>query len=99
MAIRADIAGQRYRLIGFDTPETRFADCADERAMGNRATRRASELVATARELTLHVHEGRDRYGRGLAELKVDGRDLGRVLIEEGLARAYHGGKRAVWCN
>ena len=39
-----------------------------------------------------------DRYGRLLAWLMLDGRDVGRVLISENLARPYDGGQRMAWC-
>lgn len=41
-----------------------------------------------------------DKYGgRILAEVHVDGRSLADMLIERGLARPYHGGKRDGWCQ
>jgi endonuclease YncB( thermonuclease family) len=39
-----------------------------------------------------------DRYGRLLAYLSVNGRDLSRSLIENNLGRQYEGGKRKGWC-
>ena len=38
-----------------------------------------------------------DVYGRKLRNLAVDGRDVGDVLVSEGLARPYGGGRRG-WC-
>lgn len=85
------------RLLGFDTPETRDAACAAERIHGNRATLRLRELVAGG-EIGLNG-QGRDRYGRALVSLSVDGEDVGDVLIREGLALRYSGGQRANWCE
>jgi endonuclease YncB( thermonuclease family) len=39
----------------------------------------------------------RDRYDRVVAYIVVDGRDLGEVLMAEGLARAWRG-RREPWC-
>jgi micrococcal nuclease len=72
-------AGVRYRLVGFDCPETFRAKCDEELALGLAASRL-------------------DKYGRTLATLTVNGRDVGEVLISEGLARAYKGRKRESWC-
>ena len=36
--------------------------------------------------------------GRVDATVIADGADVGKVLIEEGLARPYSGGKRRGWC-
>lgn len=33
----------------------------------------------------------KDKYGRTLARVLVDGRDIGEILIEEGLARPSKG--------
>jgi endonuclease YncB( thermonuclease family) len=90
---------KRYRLVGFDTPETFQAGCDAELALGERAKDRLRELVATG-PVRLAVDEGHsDRWGRGLATLTVGGRDVGTTLIREGLAVAYSGkGRRIDWC-
>ena len=41
------------------------------------------------------IESGRtDKYRRTLAHVEVNGRDVGEILIGEGLARPYKGGKR-----
>jgi len=40
------IAGETFRLVGFDAPETYRARCPSERELGNRATFRLRQLVA-----------------------------------------------------
>ncbi|MGB1216173.1 MAG: thermonuclease family protein [Pikeienuella sp.] len=92
------IGEDRYRLMGFDTPETRFAKCDAERELGNQATRRLESLISAAQSVTLHVEPRPDRYDRFLAVLEADGQDVGPVLISEGLARPYDGGQRQGWC-
>jgi endonuclease YncB( thermonuclease family) len=66
---------QEYRLVGFDTPETARGKCPSEIEKGNRAT---------ARALTKDCNMGR-RCGR----LTVNGKDVGEILIAEGLAVPY----------
>jgi micrococcal nuclease len=87
-----------HRLLGFDAPETHGADCPAEAALGRRATARLRELLAGARRIVLTPSGRRDRYGRELSTLTVDGRDVGETLIHEGLARLYDGGRRRPWC-
>ncbi len=91
--------GVKYRLVGFDTPETYQPKCDYEKARGHEATMRVRTLIAEAKIVDLVVLPGRDKYGRGLARLFVRGQDVGQFLISEGMARAYDGGKRASWCD
>ncbi len=92
-----DVAGQRYRLVGFDTPEIYHARCDYELALGETATARRRELVGSGQRLELAVLPGRDRYDRGLTQLFVGRRDVGDVLIAEGLPE-HGGGRRDSWC-
>jgi micrococcal nuclease len=85
------------RLVGFDTPETKEPDCAAERALGEKATLRLRALVKSG-QVRLYL-QGHDKYGRDLARLTVAGRDVGDILVGEGLAHAYHGGQRGGWCD
>ena len=94
----AKTGGLSIRLVGFGTPETFYADCANEKARGDAATARLRQLISAAGTLQLFIQDERDRYGRGLGSLLVDGQDVGDVLISEGLARRYSGGRRRGWC-
>ncbi len=85
------------RLMGFDTPETYYARCVAEYWLGIQAKRRLIKLLASGR-LRLEPH-GRDKYRRLLARIYVDGVDVARVMIREGYARPYHGGRRKGWCG
>ena len=85
------------RNRGFDTPETKSPGCVSERALGLRATTRLRSLVAQdGIEIAPY---GREKYGRLLIGLSVQGRDVGDTLIDEGLAVAYRGGSRINWCE
>ena len=91
--VRGDAKGTR--LVGFNAPETRNARCAKESELGKRATKRLVELVATSNMDLVKVPcackpgtEGTDacNYGRSCGILRADGRDVGQILISEGLA-------------
>ena len=90
-------AGDKIRIADIDTPETHPPRCADEARLGEAATLRMQALL-NAGPLTLRT-DGRDedRYGRKLRVVTRDGESLGDVLVAEGLARPYGGGRRA-WC-
>jgi micrococcal nuclease len=87
----------RARLTGYDTPESHEPGCAAEARAGRQATQRLNALLAGARSVEPRFG-GIDRYGRHLVRLTVDGRDVGAILIAEGLAVPYSGGRRIDWC-
>lgn len=95
--------GERIRLVNVDAPESFRPRCERERIAGLEAKARLAALVR-ARQLSL-IRSGRDRYGRTLAYARVQGRDIGTVLVAEGLALPWHSGPQAraerlrYWCG
>ena len=87
----------RARLTGFDTPESFEPGCVAEARAARAATDRLRGLVAGATRVEARLG-GVDRYGRRLVALRLDDQDVGAVLIAEGLAVAYAGGRRIDWC-
>lgn len=91
--------GRRYRLANIDTPEMGDrARCGAERRLAQRATQRARALLDNARRIEVHPIGRDDRYGRSVAYVRIDGRDLGEALMAEGLARPWRG-RREAWCD
>jgi endonuclease YncB( thermonuclease family) len=91
------IDGTKVRVLDIDAPETHPPRCPREAELGARATRRLTELLNEgAFELEVGGRD-RDRHGRSLRRLVRNGRSLGDVLVSEGLARPYGGGRRP-WC-
>ncbi|MGO6883037.1 thermonuclease family protein [Rhizobium ruizarguesonis] len=87
--------GTPVRLVGYNTPEKFEPQCSHEAALGNRASQRLKELVSTGKSTVTRVAcsckpgtEGTSKcnYGRSCGYLHVDGRDVGQILISEGLA-------------
>jgi endonuclease YncB( thermonuclease family) len=108
------IDGQPYRLVGFDTPESgQRAKCAVERELAARATRRLRQIVAGGGLKFQRVPcgcpvgaEGTDKcnHGRLCAVLTAADRDIGLILVGEGLARRYscvaaHCPPKQPWCT
>lgn len=92
-------AGDNWRLVGLDTPETYRPQCDYELALGRAATARLRQLVVSGLGVNLVALPGRDRYDRGLARLYIGGDNIADILTSEGLARRYDGGKRQGWCG
>ncbi|MEP3328920.1 hypothetical protein [Sedimentitalea sp.] len=54
--------------------------------------------MASVRSVNLVILPGRDKFNRGLARLYVERTDAADILLSEGLARRYGGGRRSSWC-
>ena len=89
--------GTKIRIAGIDTPETHQPKCAAEAKLGAAATRRMLQLVNAGPFTLQSINRDEDRYGRKLRILTRGGKSLGDILVEEGLARYYKGGRRS-WC-
>ena len=86
---------QRVRLHGIDTPESRTRNLA-EKKLGLAAKERLKELcVGRFKVKSL----GKGKYGRVLGiPYTEDGQDICQLLINEGHAVEYYGGKKKkVW--
>jgi micrococcal nuclease len=77
------------RLIGVDTPETVHPSKPVER-FGKEASRFTRDLL-TGKSVAVERERGstRDRYGRELAYLRLDGLDVNREIIRCGYGFAY----------
>ena len=89
----------RVRLANVDTPEMHGA-CESETKRANAARERLVQLVPRGTVVELKNIKDDKYVGRIDANVILpDGRDVGRVLINEKHGRPYGGGKRAGWCN
>lgn len=90
----ADGERHRVRLAGIDAgevaPYTRCRQRPDVWACSSAGRASADHAATRARQLTDNgarcTIQGRDRYQRIVATCTVNGRDLGSILVSEGLA-------------
>ena len=89
------LAKQRIRLKGINAPESRTRDL-EEKKRGLAAKARLTELCGETFQLTSF---GKGKYGRILGiPYTEDGQDICQMLIKEGHAVVYDGGKKSkVW--
>ncbi len=84
------------RVAGIDTPELR-SKCHEEKVKALAA--KAFTMGAVGIYVNLYDIKTGKYAGRVIARVETqDGKDLGSLLIAEGLARPYDGGKRKGWC-
>lgn len=89
----------RVRLINVDTPEM-HGECESETQRANAARNRLRNLIPRGTVVNLQNIKDDKYIGRIDANVILpDGRDVGRVLINEKHGRPYSGGKRAGWCD
>jgi len=88
------------RVLGIDTPEKApRAKCEKEAELGKKATEFTKKVVTEAKSIDVQLKSW-DKYGgRVLGTITLDGKDLTKMLIDAGLARAYFGEKKSDWCK
>ena len=91
------LQGVNLRLESYDTPEPYNDICGGraEIALAKRASALLLQLLNSG-PFTVDAH-GSDRYGRTLATIRINGTDVGDILIAEGLARRWPNGEE-FWC-
>jgi endonuclease YncB( thermonuclease family) len=102
------------RLVGFNAPETRRAQCDFERDLGGKATARLRDLVRSTKLdfefVACSCRSGTEgtsscNYGRRCGTLKANGQDVGAILIRENLAVPFVCGQTSCpptpkpWCR
>ena len=95
-----DIIGYRMaiRVNGIDTPEMR-SKCKAEKVLARQAKQITVAALRDAKVIELRNMK-RGKYFRIVADVYVDGHNLGDILIQKKLAVPYDGGtKMKDWCQ
>ena len=79
------------RIAGIDTPEIK-GKCLKEIALAMQARNLVRRMLGQARRIDLLDAE-RGKYFRIVARVLADGKDIGHILIDRGMAVAYDGGE------
>jgi len=91
------LRGERVRLMGIDTPESRTSN-KWEKILGKKSKERLKELVTQNKgKVTLQTtKEGKGKFGRILGYLNSESgdRSFNQILVDEGHARPYFGGSK-----
>jgi len=93
-----DIIGKniRIRILGINAPEIN-GKCTFEKELAIKARDFVQILLDNA-DLVILKNLNRGNFFRLLAEVIVDGKDLGELLIANDLAVRYQGQKKLSWC-
>jgi len=89
--------GKKWRLISIDAPELAEPGCDNERRLAIAARNRLQELLSGAYRIRPNGRD--DPNGRALVDILLpDGRDVGHVLMDEGLAQKWPN-RGNIWCE
>ena len=89
----------RVRFLDIDAPEL-AGECDSEIIAANASRDRLAELIPVGSMVTLSRIKDDKYLGRIDAAVTNDkGMDVGPIMISEGHARPYSGGKRNPWCE
>lgn len=93
------IHGTNIRLEGFDTPEPTTDICGgqEEVDLAHQASARLLQLL-NGNSWTVETFGVDGTGNRVLGTIRIDGRDVGDILIAEGLARSWPNGDEW-WCR
>jgi len=88
------------RVLGVDTPEKApRAKCDKEAKGGQAATDFTKKKVAEAKKIQIEIKDWDKFGGRVLGDVIIDGQSLSKMLIDNQLARPYHGEAKKSWCE
>jgi len=79
----------KIRLVGIDAPETSKKKRQPGQPFGRKAEKYLAGLVLN--KVVDIKGYGSDRYGRILAEIYIDDRNINLAMVKTGLAEIYHG--------
>ncbi len=86
------------RVAGIDTPEIR-GKCIEEKRLALKARIVVWSNLVGAKHINL-LNIKRGKYFRIVADIEVDKKDLGKLLVDKGYAVVYNGGKKTKdWCD
>lgn len=95
-----EIIGYRIgvRINGIDTPEMR-GQCQQEKELARQAKQLTVTQLRAAKKIELRNMK-RGKYFRIVADVYVDGKSLGEMLIKRSMAVPYDGGHKGKdWCE
>ena len=101
--LRFSNLGESVRIKDIDGPEKGHrAKCKGERELERLGSVYAEQLIAEAKDVRPVFSDPpeRDRYGRYVGDVTIDGQDYGDLMIAAGYAKRWNYGKepKPTWC-
>ncbi|RZA09660.1 MAG: thermonuclease family protein [Proteobacteria bacterium] len=97
--VQAESGSYSVRMLGIDTPETHYLG-KSQGEWGEKAADRMKKILPPGTEVTLEFNsEGCDKYGRVLAYVFKDGKNINAQMAKEGWAVSYCVGPDTNYCE
>ena len=91
------LGAEKITIAGIDAPEARSPACSREARLGVDSAVRLRRMLNDGAVTLEGAAWGRDKDGAALRHVRVNGVDVGHVMIAAGLAHNLAGGARS-WC-
>lgn len=91
------LGAEKIAIAGIDAPEAHTPGCSREARLGVDSAVRLRRMLNDGAVTLEGTPWGRDKDGAALRRVRVNGVDVGQVMIAAGLARSLAGGTRS-WC-
>ena len=89
----------KVRLLGLDTPEISNPKCEQEYALGIDARNFVNNLISEGVSIKFKTEYNRDFFGRILSYIIVDGENVSKKMVSNGLGVRYDRGNKKDWCE
>ena len=86
---------ERVRMYGIDTPESRTSD-PEEKVYGKLSKQFVKDNLPIGSMKTLVTHkDNKGKFGRILGDFLIEGKSLGKTMVDKSLAVVYNGEDKA----
>jgi len=89
----------KVRLLGLDTPEISKPKCEQEYALGIDARNFVNNLISEGVSIKFKTEYNRDFFGRILSYIIVDGENVSKKMVSNGLGVIYDRSNKKDWCE
>ena len=89
----------KVRLLGLDTPEISNPKCEQEYALGIDARNFVNNLILEGVSIKFKTEYNRDFFGRILSYIIVDGENVSKKMVSNGLGVIYDRSNKKDWCE
>ena len=89
----------KVRLLGLDTPEISNPKCEQEYALGIDARNFVNNLISEGVSIKFKTEYNRDFFGRILSYIILDGENVSKKMVSNGLGVIYDRSNKKDWCE